>query len=437
MEREVAIYPLVTFRILFGLLMAVAAIRFMLNGWIGSLYLQPAFHFPFFGISWIQVYSPVFMYGLFVVLILTSVFIMAGFLYRLSAALYFMAFTYLEMIDKTYYLNHYYFIILISFLLIFLPAHRFFSVDSHIFKRCTRMYTIPYTYIFILQFQLAVVYFFAGVAKVNSDWLLHALPLRMWLPPLSHLPVLGYFFAQPWFAVMLSWAGCMFDLSVAFLLWRKRTRIFAYLSLVVFHLFTGFLFPIGMFPLVMIGLTTIFFSESWHARFYRRVTPAADAEPAGYRPSPLLYRWFAALYITVQLVLPMRYLVYPGKLFWTEQGFRFSWRVMLMEKSGTAFFTVKNPDTGSVYTIINRNYLTPLQEKMMSTQPDMIVDFAHLLAEDYRSKGVRSPQVFAEVYVSLNGRASQLLINPEFDLTLFDGASGYKPFVTSGPENLW
>jgi hypothetical protein len=40
---------------------------------------------------------------------------------------------------------------------------------------------------------------------------------------------------------------------------------------------------------------------------------------------------FISCFIAFQLLFPFRYLCYPNELFWTEE-FRFSWRVMLMEK---------------------------------------------------------------------------------------------------------
>jgi len=43
-------------------------------------------------------------------------------------------------------------------------------------------------------------------------------------------------------------------------------------------------------------------------------------------------------FFVIQIFFPWRYLLYPGELFWTEQGYRFSWRVMLMEKAGNSNF---------------------------------------------------------------------------------------------------
>jgi hypothetical protein len=124
-----------------------------------------------------------------------------------------------------------------------------------------------------------------------------------------------------------------------------------------------------------------------------------------------------AVHFAVQLLLPFRYLLYPGQLFWTEQGYRFSWRVMLMEKAGTVFFYVTDPTTGREGEVVNRDFLTPNQEKMMATQPDMILQFAHFLADHYRQQGITHPKITAESYVTLNGSGSRPFLDRTVDLT--------------------
>jgi hypothetical protein len=245
-----------------------------------------------------------------------------------------------------------------------------------------------------------------------------------------------------WVAYGFSWFGAAFDLSIGFLLLYRPTRKIAYVFVILFHLLTGWLFKIGMFPYIMIAATVIFFSEDFHQRmivrlrrlFSPRKTPIADpalptragslslpaSEPAiKLRLSPLRQKLTAALltaYFLIQLLLPFRYLLYPGTLFWTEQGFRFSWRVMLMEKSGTCFFYIKDPQTGQRGEINNSKFLTPLQERMMATQPDMILQFAHYLSALYSAKGIKDPIVTVESYVTLNGSGSRLYIDSTIDL---------------------
>jgi hypothetical protein len=135
------------------------------------------------------------------------------------------------------------------------------------------------------------------------------------------------------------------------------------------------------------------------------------------------------VFFAVQVLLPFRYLLYPGSLFWTEQGYRFSWRVMLMEKAGHATFRVRDPRTGQESEVNNRHHLTANQEKMMATQPDMLLQYAHYLDASYREQGIPDPEVYADVYVTLNGRGSRRYIDPKRDLSKVSESFAHKDWI--------
>jgi hypothetical protein len=277
----------------------------------------------------------------------------------------------------------------------------------------------------ILRLQVGLIYFFAGAAKLNADWLFHALPMKIWLPAKSHLPLIGSFMYKSWVAYLFSWFGAIYDLLIAFFLLNRKTRQIAYVCVVIFHLATALFFPgIGVFPYVMIVSSLVFFSSTFHQRLLSAIQfPGKNYKLASanyttiYQPkAKRLLINLVGIYFLLQVLIPFRYLLYPGHLFWHEQGFRFSWRVMLMEKSGNAFFYVKEPSTKRTYEVDNREFLTPLQEKMMSTQPDMLLRYAHYLAEIYAGRGLQQPAVYAECYVALNGRRSRLFIDSSINL---------------------
>jgi len=320
------------------------------------------------------------------------------------------------------------------------PAGRYFSVD--VWLRPQRQITrVPGWCVNIFKLQLLLVYFFAGVAKLNYDWLIAAMPLRIWLPANSQLWLIGGLLTQSWVAYVFSWYGALFDLLIGFFLLSDRYRKWAYLAVLVFHLVTGWFFKIGMFPYIMIFLTLVFFSEKTHRQIIlwlsRRlsISPKAESE-IFYQPKPLSRRLIGAVlvvHLALQLVLPFRFLLYPGKLYWTEEGYRFSWRVMLMEKGGTAFFHVKDPATDRTAEVINSQYLTDFQETQMATQPDMILQFAHFLADAYRKKGIHDPVVTVESYVTLNSSGSRLYIDSTVNLaeeheSLFGYHQWVRPF---------
>ena len=160
---------------------------------------------------------------------------------------------------------------------------------------------------------------------------------------------------------------------------------------------------------MLLILLVIYLNQNKKAKFYNSLILKGIKRK--------LLSFFLLTYVFIQLILPIRYLFYPGDLFWTEQGYRFSWRVMLMEKAGTAFFYVTDPETGNRGEVNNCDFLTPNQEKMMATQPDLILQYAHIIKEEVESRGLKNPIINAEVYVTLNGSRSKPFIDPEVDLT--------------------
>lgn len=432
--------PLAAFRVLFGLMMVVSIVRFWAMGWIESLYLQPSFHFTYLGFDWISVLPGPWMHGLFALMAFSALTMALGFCYRISTLIFFLSFTYVELLDKTYYLNHYYFVSLVALLMIFLPAHRRFSVDAW-WRPSLQRSEAPRWMTQLIRFQLGLVYVYAGVAKLNADWLLEAMPLAIWLPANYHLPVIGPYFDQKWMVYGFSWAGAAYDLLIPFFLIQRFWRPMAYGAVVVFHLMTGWLFQIGMFPYIMIAATLVFFPAAFHQRWMTACTdaagrlgrswksiPAAPEPPADVRMRPIAL-FAAGLFVLFQLLYPWRYLLYDGHLFWHEQGYRFGWRVMLIEKTGYATFYIKDGSEGRETIIDNSQFLTPNQEKMMSTQPDMILQYAHHLDAFYRDHGYENPHIRAEVYASLNGRRSRLLIDPYQELTDLRRGWAPKPWI--------
>ncbi|MBK9284424.1 MAG: HTTM domain-containing protein [Sphingobacteriaceae bacterium] len=421
LTSQVSIAPLVIFRIAFGILMSASIIRFIYMGWVEKMYILPKVYFPFFGFEWIKPLPALGMYIVFGLLLITALFILIGFLYRISTISFFLLFTYVELIDKTNYLNHYYFISLISLILIFLPAGKAFSLDNKVFKRNDIKSTYRY-FIFLPQLQMFTLYFFAGVAKINYDWLIEAQPLKIWLPAYSHFPFIGSLLEKTWIAYFFCWFGCIYDLCIGFLLFNKRTVYFAYFLVIVFHMATSLLFNIGMFPYIMMTITIIFFKEKFHIailNFLEKITNYSTTNRIEKNNSlhPIIKYAFIVFFV-VQFLMPFRYALYDGKLFWTEQGYRFSWRVMLMEKAGTAFFFVEDKKSGKRIEIDNKDYLTYMQEKMVSTQPDMMIDYAKFLKEEYNKKGLSDIQVKVQSYVTLNGSGTREFIDPTVDLSL-------------------
>ncbi len=135
------------------------------------------------------------------------------------------------------------------------------------------------------------------------------------------------------------------------------------------------------------------------------------------------------VFLGIQILLPFRYVFYPGNMLWTEEGFRWSWNIMLIEKAGFCEFQVEDKKTNKKWNEVPSDYLTKQQIKMMSTQPDMILQFAHYLKDINYRKGFNDIKITCECYVTLNGRPSQLFIDPNFDLTSVKDDFSHKNWI--------
>ncbi|MGK0363551.1 MAG: hypothetical protein ACI85O_000598 [Saprospiraceae bacterium] len=428
-NQPTSIAPLVTFRVLFGALMAFGAVRFWTNGWIEKLYLEPKLFFKFYGFEWVQMPGETAIYGLFALVIISALGITFGLFYRLSAVLFFLSFTWTQLIDGTNYLNHYYLVCLLGFLMIFIPAHRSHSLDV-LRKPSLKLSKVPAWCINILIFQLCCVYFFAGLAKINYEWIFRAMPMTIWLPERVDTPLLGYFFRFKWVAFAFSWAGAVYDLTIWAFLLNRKTRTIAYIFVVIFHILTKVLFNIGLFPVIMIFGTLIFFSPEWHEKLWNKLSKRRKEEESttieNYvkvkheESSP---KWglggaLITLFILFQLLFPLRHLLYSGNILWTEEAYRFSWRVMLVEKSGNATFYIKDSASPKKQEIVNGSHLTFYQEKQMAIQPDFILQYAHFLKKKYETQhGFKDAIVTVESYVAMNGRSSRQFIDSTVNLS--------------------
>lgn len=413
LEAPVDAAALAVFRIVFGLTMFGGICRFLTTGWIEPMYERPRFFFTYPGFEWVTAWPAWGMYLHYAVLAALALCIAAGVWSRAAAALFTLGFLYTQLIDATNYLNHHYLVVLLGALLVVLPAHRIWSVTAWR-DPARRVDVVPAWALWALRVQVGVVYVFAGLAKAQPDWLVHAQPLNIWLSARTDTPLVGPWLDERWVAYAFSWGGFLFDTTIVLWLSWRRTRLPAYVVLCGFHAATWYFFNIGMFPFIMTGAALVFFPPETWRRLLRRAPVAADAVVASggiTRPLAVLL----AIHLAFQVLLPLRHHVYPGNVLWNEDGGRFAWHVMLREKQGSVTYIVRFSD-GRRLEVPPRHYLTARQEREMSGQPDMILQLARHLAADLRAQGHRSFAIHADTAVSLNGRAPVPLIDPAVDL---------------------
>ncbi|MDC0585308.1 HTTM domain-containing protein [Planctomycetota bacterium] len=474
LHQRVDISSLVFFRIAFGAIMVWEVTRYYGYGWVKRYFIEPSYNFPYPLFDWVKPWPGDGMYYHFIFLGAMAFCVMVGLMYRLSAALLCLAFTYVFLLEEARYLNHFYLVCLLTFLLAIVPANRSLSVDAR-FEPALRSRTAPAWALWLLRFQVGIPYFFGGIAKLNSDWL-HGSPMRYWLASRDDFPIIGQTFHHPFTAYFFSYSGLLIDLlAVPLLLWR-RTRVVMFVVLVAFHFTNTRLFNIGIFPWTMMAVTTIFFPPDWPRRLVgdlRQLSgrsiaaflgaalgavmaaafrgdwtfvpssvgalagmviawslfPAMhdERDPGGPTPEGVtrargtrLITLCVALWMGSQTLIPLRHYLIPGVVHWTEEGHRFSWHMKLRGKDGQLTYIVRNPEDGAVRAVNPGDRLEDWQVRKMATRPYMIRQYAQQLAREAEADGWPGAEVFVRSRVRLNGRPSQVMIDPEVDLARAD-----------------
>ena len=424
---------LVCFRIAFGLVMAWDMYGFLSHGKVDFHFVEPVFYFKYLGFSWVEPWPQPWIYLHFYALGVLAICIAIGLLYRLAAALFALGYTYMFLLDQAQYQNHYYLICLVSILLVWIPAHRSFSLDARLFPT-VRSPCVPSWSLWILRAQIGLVYFYGAVAKLNVDWL-RGWPMRQWLPDSLYLPPFSGFLNSAVAAYAFSYAGLLIDLcAVPLLLWRP-TRAGMLAVLLVFHLINSQLFSIGAFPYLGIALTLLFLSPSWPRALLRWPVPLGQPPREMTAPHP---RPFVAallvVYLALQVLLPLRHWLYPGNPSWSEEGHRFAWHMKLRDKTCRSSFLLEESTTGQRWRVHPRKYLSERQAEKMGGRPYMIAQFARFLSEVERRPSDAPIAVYARVDCSLNGRPPFPLVDPARDLARVDYGLGSAEWILPLPD---
>lgn len=408
---------LTLFRIGCGAILAWWAWDYLASGRVGYLYVQPRFHFTYYGFDWVQPWSGPWMHVHFLALALLALAIAVGCCYRVTSLLFAAGFTYVFLLDVTNYQNHYYLILLIAWVLPLLPLNRSVSADAALWPRL-RSVVVPAWALWLLRFHIALPYFFGGVAKLDADWFAGQ-PMGQMLAAHADWPLVGPLLALPAAGLFFAWGGLLFDLAIVPLLLWRRSRAAAYVLCVLFHVLNSALFQIHVFPWFMIMATTLFFEPGWPRRLLGGapllVAAPQPASWSGLSRLTQLRLAAAALYCVFHVWWPLRHQVYGGNPSWTEQGHLFAWRMMVRGKTPVARYYVTDKASRESWVCDLRPYLNADQSARFPRDPALILQLAHFLAAEQRRTG-RDVEVRVLALTSLNGRKPELLVDPTVDL---------------------
>lgn len=388
---------------------------------IQPAYGAPGFRFHYEGFSWVNPLPGDAIYLPFAVAGAASFCVAIGLWYRAAAVLAWASYSYWFLLEQANYLNHFYLVCLLSFTFVFMNANRWASLDAWR-ARGKLPDTVPFWQVALIRAQIVLVYIFGAVAKMNADWIAGQ-PLVKWLGTRTGVPLLEY----DWVKVhVFAHGGLLFDLLIGPLLLWRRTRVFALIPLVAFHLTNAHVFNIGIFPWLMLAVTVIFFSPGSPRRVWTRLRrrlghsgspPELRVAPPAPRAVVVASTAFVVGWLSLQVLVPLRHFAYVDNVVhWTEEGHRFAWHMKLRSKRGWGGFEVYDRATGESRLVNPGQLLHPRQVSKMLTRPHMIHEFAQYLGERARADGVASPEVYAYVWASLNGRPYQPLVDPNVDL---------------------
>lgn len=459
-SSPVSILPLAVFRIVYGLVLVVLALRYFYYDNIFQNYIAPTLLFPM--VSWIPRLPGTWMYLPFVGILVGSIAIFLGWRFRFHAWLFFVSWLYIFVIDVSQYNNHYYLILLFAFLLAITDSHRFLSLDV---RRVPHLKTleVPAWQLFVFQFQIVILYFYGGLSKLYPQWLDGTI-IHFLVAGIRGHHVLGPVFANDVAVWLWTYWGLFFDLGVGFLLFWKPTRRWALWTCLGFHVLNEFVFfssqsknsPIGVFPMMGVAMCLVFLDRDAYLAFLLRVRTGIDRLliQIGVRvPPPALKingemclsqkqaqsagnRWvlvLIGLYVLVQVGLPFRRILFPDYL-WTREGLLFGWTMKLSVYPAYNIirFKVQDPVSGLSSDVNLRESLTYDQYLRVCHSPYMVWLYAQYLSRAQHEpiryalalQGKKMPkklQVYVyESAVALHSQRAYPLISPTVNLAEVD-----------------
>ena len=404
---------LIVFRIIFGLLCFLEAFGAIFTGWIRRTLIEPDFTFSFIGFEWLQPLPGNWMYAYYAIMGLFGLFIMLGYKYRLSMFMFALMWTATYLMQKSSYNNHYYLLMLLSFLMIFLPANRYASIDAKL-NPSLKSNSMPSWCKWFFVLQLFILYSYASAAKFYPDWL-DGTVMKILMRSKADFYVVGELLQEDIVHYILAYGGILFDGLIIPLLLIKQTRKYAFFASIFFHLFNSFIFHIGIFPYMSLAFSLFFFEPKTIKNiFLKRKIYYNDNAVIVPKYSTILLSVFS-IYFIIQIALPLRHHFFKDDVLWTEEGHRLSWRMMLRAKSGRTNYKVVDANTGREIPIRLSDYLTRKQQRSASTKPDVIWQFAQHLKHDFANKGIPI-KVYVNAFIRVNGKPRKQLIDPEVDL---------------------
>ncbi|MFK8005796.1 MAG: HTTM domain-containing protein [Saprospiraceae bacterium] len=407
---------IVLFRMLFGLLMLLESFGAIATGWVKKTLIDPQFTFSFLGFEWLQPLPGNGMYFYFVLMGIVSLMVMLGYRYKINIIGLAVLWSGAYFMQKTSYNNHYYLVMLLTWGMVFMNPHHYASLDAKRTK--TAIHTCPNWNRLFFVILLLFVFTYGAVAKFYPGWWSGDF-IKNSFSHKTNYWLIGPLLGKEWFQQFITFSGVIFDAIIIPLLIWKRTRMLAFIGLVIFNIFNSAVFQIGIFPYTVIALTVFFFkTETIRKLFFpkKQYTHVSGINTKEHNNNTFTSSILIVFFI-IQFALPLRHHFIPGDVNWREEGHRMSWRMMLRTKRGAINLEAVNPKTQEKFRIKKREYLTKDQVKELATKPDFLYQFVQRLKKEYAEKGMTDIEIYCKMSrVRLNGNKAKPLFKTDVDL---------------------
>lgn len=397
------------FRILFGAVIFWEFGRLIWSDLGYYKYINTVFQFKYLGFEWVQQAPDAVMYFIFGLGTLLSFLFIIGLWFRVVSILLFLSYTYIFLLDVSYWNNHYYLYVLFLGLFCFTQAHQQLSVDRYIF-RFSRKKIHNWQY-FVFQFQIGVVYFYGAISKIqNPDW----------FSGISTRNILNSSFEKNGFEIsentfeflvqLLAHGGFWYDLLIVPMLWYRRTFWVGVGLSICFHLPNHMILNIGSFPWAMIGSLVLFYPLSKYEN--------SSVITKGKKQLTIA---LVSVFVTFQMLFPLRHMFIEGSVFWTSEGKVGGWHMM----SGSTvvvverFYLVEKDDNGKILSsneVEVSNYLNEKQIRTLGKWPYLVPQFCVFLQREAEIAGFRNIEIYAKAVVSRNGKAFKHILDPDVNM---------------------
>ena len=409
-------YSLSLFRILFGCIFIWEFWRLAFSQ-VGEIrYFNTVFHFKYAFFEWLPCLPNSLLQITFILGLLSAIFFTMGFYFKYASKILFTIYSYVFLLDYSYWNNHYFLYVLLLFVLCFTQANVKLSIDKR-FKLSKVPDWIPCWQKNALLTTISIAIIFGALSKfINPDWLNQKAVSQILNNSFQRNNLEADTSLFPFLVFTLTYAGFLFDLLIVPVLLYRKTFWLGVLAMLVFNLTNMYLLSIGSFPIAMLGTIVLFYP------FKIGKLKDMNTEPHMHKRKGITEASLLT-FICILIILPFNHFFIDGNVFWTSEGKVGAWHMMSgSTKIETPFFMlVEKDEEGKVINTEKINtdlYLNSKQLRTLGKKPFLVHQFAQFIKLEAEVAGFKNVSVYGDILVSRNGRRFKPIIDINYDLTL-------------------